>query len=92
MTLAVAAGLVLMAPIVAGAGLLGWQILTYLMDGVWNSVSVVDILAHLDVRWAEQPSTWLGLHSLLERVPASAAAIVLGLSLYGLVINGLNAR
>jgi hypothetical protein len=67
--------------------LVGWQIYHWFHDGEWTHVGVTDALrssanfccsvdaggASSLVRWIESPVTWLGVHHVLELVPASLA-------------------
>lgn len=85
-------GIALVAPILLGLGILAWQVLAYLMLGTWHPISVVAALAHFEFGWAANPAEWLGLHSILETIPVSAALIVGGLLFYSFVNSLIDAR
>lgn len=72
--------LLLLAFLLAGIGLLGWQIFTWLYSGTWVSVSLLDVLAWGDPEneWVRNPTDWIGLWKLLAAVPLSLIAIGLG--------------
>lgn len=43
-----------------------FQALRFLVDGFWTALSILDILAYLEVKWARFPTIWLPLHSWLD--------------------------
>ncbi len=74
-------------------GLISVQIYRWFRDGEWTRISVSDGLlslvssccAHSDgagtmaafARWLEAPETWLGLHRVLEVLPATVGLFLL---------------
>lgn len=47
--------------------LLGWQLFTYLKDGIWIPSGTMSSLGDLlSWRWAKYPESWFGLHEVLE--------------------------
>jgi hypothetical protein len=87
--------------LLAFLGLLGFQIYRWFQTGEWTHVGVNDgmraVLAQFSgpdgltgwraalARWIDAPVTWLGLHQVLEALPASLALFaisILGNSLF----------
>jgi hypothetical protein len=87
--------------LIAFLGLLGFQVYRWFQNGEWTHVGVNDgmraALAHLAgahgltgwgaalAHWLDAPVTWLGLHKVLEVLPASLALFaisILGNSLF----------
>jgi len=87
--------------LIAFLGLVGFQVYRWFQNGEWTHVGVNDgmraALAHLAgpdgltswraalAQWLDAPVTWLGLHRVLEVLPASLALFavsILGNSLY----------
>ena len=87
--------------LIAFLGLLGFQVYRWFQSGEWTHVGVNDgmraALAHFAGpdgltgwraalgRWLDAPVTWLGLHTVLEALPASLALFlisILGNSLF----------
>ncbi|UCD11492.1 MAG: hypothetical protein JSU88_12755 [Nitrospinaceae bacterium] len=74
--------------VLGGFGLLAYQVLLWLMDGVWTEYPVILVFNALFEntalhQWMNAPESWLGLqklvHWLLENTPLSLALIVPGL-------------
>ena len=53
--------LFLFALLLGGVGLFGWQTVTWLRTGVWESVSVLDFIAWgaPDSEWIRNPTDWV---------------------------------
>jgi len=81
--------------LIACLALVGFQVYRWFQNGEWTHVGVNDgmraALAHLAgadglsgwradlARWLDAPVTWLGLHTVLEAVPASLALFVISI-------------
>ena len=81
--------------LIAFLGLLGFQVYRWFQSGEWTHVGVNDgmraALAHLAgadgltgwraalARWLDAPVTWLGLHTVLEALPASLALFLISI-------------
>jgi hypothetical protein len=81
--------------LLAFVGLLGFQVYRWFQNGEWTHVGVNDglraALAHFAGadgltgwratfgHWLDAPVTWLGLHQLLEVLPASLALFVISI-------------
>jgi len=72
---------------VGGFGLLAYQVLLWLMEGVWTAFPVMRVFSALFENtalhhWVVQPESWFGLQKLvlwlLENTPLSLALIVPG--------------
>ena len=59
----------------AGGIVFVWQIFGFLRFGVWESMSVITMLAYFGSSWAAFPINWLGVHSILNSIPLSLALI-----------------
>jgi hypothetical protein len=67
------------------------QCVKYLQIGEWPSLSVIDALHYFGSEWARAPDAWLGVHDLLDFMPMSFAAVLLGFA-PGLVIALLKGK
>jgi len=65
--------------ILGGVGFFIGQVLFYLKDNIWHSISIITALQWFDNKWAQNPETWVGLWNVLEFLPLSLSLIVLGL-------------
>ena len=84
-------GLLLSITIVlSGFGLLGYQIVVWLQDGVWNAMPLMMVFTFLFEgtafgAWMQNPDAWVGLHQVMEwllvNTPISLVLIVDGLIL-----------
>jgi hypothetical protein len=74
---------ILGAGIVAAIGILGWQVYTYLKLGIWQSLSVITALLWLNIDWARSPHDWLGVYKVLDGMPLSLAAFLIGVAPIG---------
>lgn len=54
------------------------QGLKFLQSGNWPSISVVDALRFYGSEWAAYPDVWLGVHNILDSLPMSIGAVILG--------------
>ena len=91
--------------------LITWQVIKWFRDGTWTHIGVTDAMRAGLVRccvrdgdsgrlaqfvqWVDVPSTWFGLHKVLEVVPASLllfALSMLGNSLFIYCSDQLAAR
>jgi len=74
----------------SGFGLLGYQIVLWLQDGVWNAMPLMMVFSFLFEgtalgAWMQHPDSWVGLHQIVEwllvNTPISLVLIVDGLIL-----------
>ena len=70
--------LILGSSLLGGLFIIGMQIFFYLKEGAWNSVSIIDGLVELNLKWAINPQDWLGLWNILDFLPLSVSLLVLG--------------
>jgi hypothetical protein len=68
-------------PIFSGICLVVWQIYRYLRYDVWTTVSVIDALQWSSVKWAHNPTDWLGLYRILDLMPLSLALPSIGITI-----------
>jgi hypothetical protein len=82
--------LVCFAVFLSGFGLLGYQIVDWLRDGVWNAMPLMIVFNFLFEgtafgAWMQNPDSWVGLHQVMEwllvNTPISLVLIVDGLIL-----------
>lgn len=73
--------LVSLALMISAPCILSWQCWQYLKFGQWHSLSIITLLSHLDIAWANNPTSWFGLHKILNFFPLSLAALVSGILL-----------
>jgi hypothetical protein len=67
------------APFLAGLILIGLQIYGWLRNGEWQSVTVLDGLRLFwSNPWLFAPQDWIGVHSILSRLPLSISLLVIG--------------
>lgn len=79
----VALGAVLL---LAGVGIVCFQVLLYLMEGRWVPFSLINVgILVTSEEWFLHPNTWLGVHKILGVIPASLALIGLG---YSFIVAG----
>ncbi len=74
----------------SGFGLLGYQVVDWLQDGVWNAMPLMMVFTFLFDgtafgAWMQNPESWVGLHQVMEwlllNTPISLVLIVDGLIL-----------
>ena len=74
----------------SGFGLLGYQVVVWLQDGVWNAMPLMLVFNFLFDgtafgAWMQNPDSWVGLHQVMEwllvNTPISLVLIVDGLIL-----------
>ena len=70
--------LVFLGIFLSGIGIILWQILYYLKTGEWFSMSVVFLLQKIGFEWTSNPTDWIGIYNLLDRIPLSFACIMAG--------------
>ena len=64
-------------PALAGLAVLLIQCVVWLSSGEWESASVIDVLGQfLDWPWLYQPTEWIGLWKLLDRMPFIIGSIL----------------
>jgi hypothetical protein len=85
--MAVIAGLFVSAGVLSFLGILGWQVVHYLKEGVWFPVSVVDGLEYVGFEWALNPSSWIGLHNVLNIVNLGFAIMICGWVVAGVLAS-----
>lgn len=61
--------------LVAGFGVICFQLYQFLRLGEWQSISVIDSLAYFEVQWALRPTDWIGVWEILKKVPVSISLI-----------------
>lgn len=61
-----------------GVCVLGWQGYHYLRYNEWISVSLITALEIMNIRWAFNPTDWLGLYNVLKAIPLSVTMFVVG--------------
>lgn len=75
---------------ISGFGLLGYQTVVWLQDGVWNAMPLMMVFTFLFEgtalgAWMLNPDSWVGLHQVMEwllvNTPISLVLIVNGLML-----------
>ena len=54
-------------------GILGWQALTWLKTGEWQTLTLMSALASFGVKWASSPESWIGIYNLLKEIPLTVA-------------------
>lgn len=59
--------------------LLGWQAYEYLRYNFWTPVSVITALEWMKFGWALNPTDWVGLYSILIKIPLSLITFIVGL-------------
>ncbi len=78
------------AVFLSGFGLLGYQTVVWLQDGVWNAMPLMMVFTFLFDgtafgAWMQNPDAWVGLHQVMEwlliNIPISLVLIVDGLIL-----------
>lgn len=70
----------------AGLALVAMQIYWYLQSGTWTPLSLIDVGKYIYAdrqysngqSWLFYPTTWIGLHSILNMTPTSAVLLVVG--------------
>ncbi len=76
--------------VLSGFGLLGYQIVIWLQDGVWNAMPMMMVFDMLFENtalgaWMQNPDSWLGFHQLLKwslnNIPISLVLIFNGMIL-----------
>jgi hypothetical protein len=72
--------LVLLAFLVGGIGVFGWQLVGWLRSGAWESVSVLEFFGwgSPGSEWVHNPTDWVGLWRLLSALPLSLTLIAIG--------------
>lgn len=65
--------------LIAAFGVIGWQALSWLQTGQWQSPTLITALASSGVQWASHPNSWIGIHGLLKHVPLSVAVFWTGM-------------
>ncbi len=79
----------------SGFGVLGYQIFLWLKDGVWTEFPLMKAFNYFFENtalqeWVQNPSSWLGLHQLVEwnliNIPISLVLIVNGIGGIGFMI------
>jgi hypothetical protein len=70
--------LLVVAGLLGGAIVGGWQVLAYLESGLWTNVSVLTALHWLGMAWATNPTDWLGVHKALSSIPLAAVLFSIG--------------
>jgi hypothetical protein len=70
-------------PFLAGLVLIALQIFGWLRSGEWLPVNVlVGLSIFWNSPWIASPQDWIGLHSILSRLPLSGTLIALGCYFY----------
>lgn len=60
-----------------GLALLGWQAFQFLKYGAWPPISATAGLYYVTgIEWFASPSSWYGIHAVLEALNAGAALLI----------------
>lgn len=71
-----------------GVGVFGFQIYSWLQYGFWESISLVDgLLLVWDSTWLWWPTSWVGVHKVLNAIPLSVALAGTGVGLMWYVVD-----
>jgi hypothetical protein len=70
--------LLVVAGLLGGAIVGGWQGLVWLSSGVLPDVSVLTALHWLGMAWATNPTALLGVHKALSSIPLAAVLFSIG--------------
>jgi len=62
----------------------GYQVIVFLMDGVWPELSFLVAIEYVNPEWVENPQSWKGLHKLFMALP-----LTLGMAMGGLLFVAL---
>jgi hypothetical protein len=64
--------------------IVGGQIIEFLKLGIWKPHSTLLIVAYANPEWVNNPSTWKGLHVVLDMLPSSIPIFItlLGVSAF----------
>lgn len=88
--LLIAGLLFILAAVLGSLLVLGWQVYQYLQVGIWFPIGTAHGIAYvLDLpanSWWNRPASWIGLHAVLQFVPASLAVLV-SASTFGGLLN-----
>jgi threonine/homoserine/homoserine lactone efflux protein len=69
--------------VLAGLAIIGLQIFAYLYDGKWVPLSVVGLASQFaSSPWLADPHTWVGVHKILEFIPASFSLMAIGIFIW----------
>ena len=79
--------------VIAGVGAFGWQVYHWLAAGEWRAISLLAFFKWADFEspWAESPDTWLGLWKLLNWMPFSVSAVILGAFVIAIISDDIAA-
>lgn len=72
--------------LLGAAGIIVYQVIIFLRDGVWPALSAIDALIYYEAPWALAPTSWFGLYKVLQATPLSAGLLVLGVAMILLLI------
>ncbi len=74
--------------LLGGLGIIGWQVYSYLRSGEWIGVSIITGLQNIDMEWAHNPGSWVGLYQVLDLINLGVAVWISGLIL-GAVVHSM---
>ena len=63
----------------SGLGLIVYQVYFYLKKAIWKSISIIDGLDYIGFDWSENPIDWVGIWTILDKMPLSLFLIILSL-------------
>lgn len=69
-------------------GIVGWQGVGWLQSGVWEPYSVLQLLHDIwlvNDDWYEFPSSWIGVHRVLDWLHAGAGVMLFGIAIVALL-------
>ncbi|MEW8202711.1 MAG: hypothetical protein AB2697_21855 [Candidatus Thiodiazotropha endolucinida] len=73
--------------ILAGIGVLIYDIYSYLKSGNWDSIDTIDLLREMKADWAFNPTDWIGLWEVLNAIPLFIILIILPILLAYIVLR-----
>lgn len=84
--------LLVYSPVLTGIGLFCYQVYIWLRTGEWTAYSVLYGLSYFDnlKEWVVYPTSWIGIHKLLDKIPLSLFLIVVWCCLFFVVISIIN--
>lgn len=63
--------------LIGGLCVVGWQVYEYMRYNIWNPISVVTALEWMNIKWALNPTDWVGLFNILKIIPLSLTLIAM---------------
>lgn len=63
--------------LIGGLCVVGWQVYEYMRYNIWNPISVATALEWMNIKWALNPTDWVGLFNILKIIPLSLTLIAM---------------